>query len=204
MKKQMIKLITLVTFFAISIGARAQGEKTWSFGPEIGFNATKFGNDAPDNDTKVGLLAGAFATYSIVNTFGITGKVLYSQKGAEFNGNKTNLNYIEIPVIGRFFLVKEGAFRPNLFVGPSFGFLAGASSKVGDGDWVKIDDYKSSFNGFDFGVTGGIGLNYEIATETRLLLDARYTHGLSDVSVANGDVNNLAYAITVGVSFGIH
>lgn len=203
MKKQMIKLTVLVALFAVSIGAQAQGEKVWSFGPEVGINSTRFGKDAADNDVKVGFLGGAFATYSIVNTFGITGKILYSQKGADFNGSKLNLNYIEVPLIGRFFLVKEGAFRPNLFLGPSFGFLTGASSKIGDGDWEKIDNYDASFNGFDFGVTGGIGLNYEIATETRLLLDARYTHGLSDVSVASGDVNNLAYAITLGVSFGI-
>ena len=193
----------LIALVALSFGVQAQGEKIWSFGPEIGINVSKFGNDAADNDVKIGALGGVFATYSIVNTFGVTGKVLFSQKGADFDGNKTNLNYIEVPLIGRFFLVKDGAFRPNLFIGPSFGFLTGASSKIGDGDWEKIDNHENFFNGFDFGVTGGIGLNYAIAEETRILLDARYTHGLSDVSVASGDVHNLAYAITLGVSFGI-
>lgn len=203
MKKQMIRLTTVVAFLTLSIGAYAQGERVWSVGPEVGINISKFGNDAADNDSKIGALGGIFATYSIVNSFGVTGKVLFSQKGAEFNGNKTNLNYIEVPVIGRFFLLQEGAFRPNIFLGPSFGFLAGATSKIGDIDWEKIENRDAIFNGFDFGVTGGIGLNYEIADETRLLLDARYTHGLSDVSVGAGDINNMAFAITAGVSIGI-
>jgi outer membrane protein W len=109
---------------------------------------------------------------------------------------------VEIPLVGRFFLNQEGKFRPNLFIGPSFGFLMGATNKTGSSEAVKITDYKSTFNTFDLGLTGGLGLNYEIANETRLLLDARYTYGLSDITKAAGSVNNLPITLTAGVSFG--
>lgn len=202
-------LILLTTLLSYT-DTVAQSGKTWSIGPEIGANFSKFGRDATDNDFKPGLAAGAFLTYSVVNTFGITGKFLFSQKGAKYNvgttDSKITLNYLEIPLVGRFFLNKEGKFRPNIFLGPSFGFLLGGTTKVGDADAEKFTDAeKDAFNGFDFGLTGGLGLNFEILDETRLLLDARYTHGLSDVSSntgLTGSINNQAITVTVGVSFG--
>ncbi len=210
MKTNCLKLFTaslLVIGLVASTHVQAQTAKTWSIGPELGVNFSKYGKDAPDNDMKAGVVAGVQLTYSIVNTFGITAKALLAQKGAQTTTtsgitSKQTLNYLEIPVLGRFFLSKEGKFRPNLFIGPSFGFLMGATNKTGSNEAVKIPDYKSSFNTFDLGLTGGLGLNYEIANETRILLDARYTYGLSDITKAAGNWNNLPITITAGISFG--
>ncbi len=189
--------------FMMCFQAAAQ-TKVWSVGPEVGISVSKYGKDAITNDFKSGAIGGLFLTYSILNSFAITTKLLYSQKGASFESSDTKqtLNYIEVPLIGRFFLNKEGNFRPNIFVGPSFGFLAGATNKVGSSDRVAIDGYKNIFNNFDFGVTGGLGLNFLVATETYLVIDARYTHGLSDITIANGNVNNGAFGLTAGLSFG--
>jgi hypothetical protein len=41
----------------------------------------------------------------------------------------------------------------NIFAGPSFGFLTGATNKVGGNDRVDIENFENTFNGFDFGVT---------------------------------------------------
>jgi len=65
-----------------------------------------------------------------------------------------------------------------------------------------IDSYKDSFNNFDLGVTGGVGVNFRIQNETYFVLDARYTHGLSDLGKASADVNNNSFALAAGVSFG--
>jgi outer membrane protein W len=190
-------------YFMMCFQATAQ-TKVWSVGPEVGISVSKYGKDAITNEFKSGAIGGMFLTYSILNSFAITTKLLYSQKGASFESidTKQTLNYIEVPVIGRFFLNKEGNFRPNIFVGPSFGFLGGATNKVGSSDRVAIDGYKNIFNNFDFGVTGGLGLNFLVATETYLVIDARYTHGLSDITIANGNVNNGAFGLTAGLSFG--
>ncbi len=195
----MISFLTLVTCFT----THAQ-EKVWSVGPEVGISLSKYGKDASANEFKSGAIGGIFLTYSILNTYAITTKLLYSQKGASFKSSdiKQTLNYIEVPLIGRFFLNKEGSFRPNIFVGPSFGFLAGATNKVGSNNREPIESYENIFNGFDFGVTGGLGLNFLISTETYFIIDARYTHGLSDITKADGNVNNNSFGVSAGLSFG--
>jgi len=205
MKTKNIVIASMVTFLALVTGLTTQAqEKVWSVGPEVGISLSKYGMDASTNDFKSGAIGGMFLTYSILNTYAITTKLLYSQKGASFKSSdiKQTLNYIEVPLIGRFFLNKEGSFRPNIFVGPSFGFLAGATNKVGSNDREPIESYKDVFNGFDFGVTGGLGLNFLISTETYFIIDARYTHGLSDITKADGNVNNKSFGLSAGISFG--
>ena len=186
----------------IITNANSQG-KVWSIGPEAGVNFSKYGMDADENETKAGFAGGIFLTYSVINTFGVTGKILYSEKGSRNGSSEQKLKYIEVPLTGRFFLNKEGKFRPNLFLGPSFSFLCGVSNKVDGSDAVNVKDYKTDFNTYDFGVTGGVGLNFILRPEMRLLIDGRYTYGLSDLTKANGAVNNETFTITAGVSFGI-
>ncbi len=205
MKTKNIVIASMVTFLSVAMCFNTKAQtKVWSVGPEAGVSLSKYGKDAGTNDYKVGAIGGVFLTYSILNSFGITTKLLYSQKGASFESSDTKqtLNYIEVPLIGRFFLNKEGTFRPNIFVGPSFGFLTGTTNKVGSDKPVAIDSYKNIYNGFDFGVTGGLGLNFLISTETYFIIDARYTHGLSDITIANGNVNNNSFGLTAGISFG--
>lgn len=199
----------VATLFALSIPfqsmAQRSSNKVWSFGPEAGVNLAKQGRDAASNTSvKPGLLLGGFVTYSIRDTYGFTGKVLFSQKGYQTDNFKETLNYMEFPVVVRLFFNRDGAFRPNIFAGPSVGFLTGVSTRTGTNAEVKMKNYDSSFNIFDFGLTGGLGLNYEIAREIRLLLDVRYTHGVTDVTKAsNTNINNEAVGITAGVSFGL-
>lgn len=205
MKKQNVMLAALVGFLSLAMSFDTQAQtKVWSIGPEAGISISKYGMDANENDSKVGAIGGLFITYSIMNSFGITGKFLFYQKGASTSATNTEqtLNYVEVPVLARFFLNKEGSFRPNIFLGPSIGFLTGVSQKVGDNDRERLDSYKDFYNGVDFGITGGVGFNLRIQDETYLILDARYTHGLSDLTVANGEVNNNSFALTAGVSFG--
>jgi hypothetical protein len=207
MKKHIFRysIIALFIAFALPFSVRAQtGERIWSIGLEAGPNFSKHGWDLNETNFKTGFLLGGNLTYSIRDTYGFTGKLLYAQKGAELSSTKSTLNYVEIPIVARLFFNKQGPFRPNVFAGPSFGFLTGVKSQTGNGDKVTVDNYKDTFKTFDFGLTGGLGLNYEIAPETRILVDFRYTYGLSDVSKSNASsVNNQVIGITAGVSFGI-
>ena len=208
MKKYMLNFsgALLLLFITLSSQVKAQyyNKKVWSIGLEAGPSFSKYGQDGSDSDFKTGFVLGGNLTYSIMNTFGVTGKLLYSQKGAQQGNVKQTLNYIEVPIVGRAYFNHEGKFRPNIFAGPSFGFMTGASNKTGSGDRVNIDNYKNVFNTFDFGLTGGLGLNFEVAPETRILLDFRYTHGLTDISQsAANKINNQAFAITAGFAIGI-
>jgi hypothetical protein len=206
MKKHNILPATLFALCVCMLPSitKAQTEKVWSFGPELGISISKYGNDGASSEAKPGVVGGLFLTYSIVNTFGITSKLLYYERGAEFSSQNTKqtLQYIEIPVMGRLFLNKEGNVRPNIMFGPSFAFLAGAKNKVG-GDIEKIDSFKNQYNTFDFGLTGGLGCSFRIRNETYFVLDGRYTHGISDISKDNRDINNKSFAVSAGLQFGI-
>jgi hypothetical protein len=212
MKTKNIVLTAMVGALALVMSFNTQAqqknawsqEKVWSIGPEAGTSFSRYGMDAATNDTKAGFVGGFFVTYSIVNTFGLTTKFLYTEKGAEINSTNTKqtLRYFEVPVIGRFFLNKEGNFRPNIFLGPSFGFLTGAKQKVGDGENQEIDSFENVYKRADIGITGGIGLNFRIYNETYFILDTRFTHGLSDITKADSKINNNTLAVTAGVSFG--
>ena len=79
-------------------------------------------------------------------------------------------------------------------------FLAGVKNKVG-GDVEAVN--RNSFNQVDFGLTGGLGCSFRIHNETYFVLDGRYTHGISDVSKGNDDVNNKSFAVSAGLQFGI-
>jgi outer membrane protein W len=207
--KKLFVITFLTTAGALVSQVQAQSAKVWSIGPEVGVNFSKFGREAGPNDTKAGVLAGFFLTYSIVDNFGITTKFLLSQRGPQYLKNSTSgplikltLNYVEVPILARFFLNKSGKFRPNLFVGPSLNFLMGGTTKEGDLDAVKIPNYTDAFNTFDLGLTGGLGLNFAIADETRILLDARYVYGISDVTKSSENANNQTISISAGVQFG--
>jgi hypothetical protein len=144
-------------------------------------------------------------TYSIRNTHAFTAKVLYSQKGARDAAANVNaqLNYIEVPVVVRLFFNREGTLRPNIFAGPSFGFLNGVKAKVGDGDYESVDNYEDVYNTFDVGLGVGLGLNIRVGNEIYFIVDTRYTYGFSDLTKSDSDVNNQAVAVTAGLSFGI-
>ena len=154
-------------------------------------------------DFKNGLVAGGFLTYSIRNTHAFTIKALFSQKGAKDGDTKSQLNYIEVPVVVRVFFNREGSIRPNVFVGPSFGFLTGVKGKIGGGNYEDVSNYKDFYNDFDLGLGFGLGLNFKVAGEMYFIIDTRYTYGLNDILKSNTDVNNQAIAFTAGLSFGL-
>jgi hypothetical protein len=219
MKNRILKFSLLSLFgLILSIGAFAQETgRVWSLGPEIGAAFSNHGKDADDSEYKSGLVAGGFATYSILDRYAFTAKVLFNQKGAKSEDGdvKERLNYIEVPVLARVFFNREGTVRPNVFFGPSFGFLTGAKWKIGDEDYENVEDiasspfgdvdsYKDVYNTFDFGVSLGLGLSIRVANEMYFIIDTRYTYGLSEVyKNADGSSNNQNAIVTAGLSFGI-
>ncbi len=196
--------------FTACLPAQAQN-KTWSVGPEIGLSFSKLvGDMAQDQQFNSGLMGGGHITYSTRNTFGITFKALYHRRGSQEESSdgvvyRSALDYLEFPLLARFFLTPGGKFRPNVFAGPSAGLLLGVKNKAGDGDYANVtSQMRDTYTNFDFGLTAGIGLNYLIAKETRLLFDARYLYGLSDINnIDRVSMNNRSLAFTLGLSFGL-
>jgi hypothetical protein len=174
MKKLILGVFAV--FFAIT--SYAQGI---DFGIKAGANFSTL-TDATGLNNKTGFHGGIFLGLKFNDKIALQPELLYSQQGAEFDMGKIDLNYINVPVIIKYYLV-QGL---NIQVGPQFGFV--------------VDDNISNaiFEAEDFDVSGVIGAGYDFPFGIRL--DARYNFGFTDVVKDTGSKNGV-FSIALGYSF---
>lgn len=162
---------------------------------------------------KPGIAAGAFLMYSSLNHFGISADVLYSQRGTKYDNGvikyTQRVNYLEVPVVARYFLTLNGNFRPNIFVGPSLGIKLNAK-RVNGASEVFNGENSNDFRNLDLGATGGFQLNWGTGNRQHFLIDARYNLGLSDVQTnlpnlwgRRSSLQNSTITIALGYAFGV-
>ena len=210
--------LTAVLLLALNLNP-AFAQQRWSIGPRVGANISNQMGDLPTGDNVkwlAGWSVGGFIMYSDIRHFGLSADVLYSQKGVRLENipsptgagrsSYTNrINYLEIPVLARYFMTLSGSFRPNFFIGPSVAFKLNAKMKdYSVGNTEQPDqDITAVYRPVDLGLTGGVALNFEVAKGKRILLDARYTYGLADVTVGTGTIRNSAVTLNLSYGFGI-
>ena len=193
----MKKITTLI--IAMSLIITVSNAQKVSIGPKLGVNFSTL-SDLEGAESRVGLQAGGFLVYSIVEHFGISIDVVYSQQGAnsKINGSDLHLDYIQLPLLANIFFNQYGDdFRPKITIGPAVGILASAK-----GPFVEKDD----FNSTDFGFVAGLGFNYKVGEKKWLNVDARYGMGASEIfkeDIPGLDVKNSYFSITVGLGFGV-
>ena len=164
-----LSLIVLFTTKSLSQGV--------DLGIKVGANFATL-TELPNVDTRTGLNFGAFFTIKFNDKIAIQGDVLYSQQGAEFDLDKVDLDYVNVPIVFKYYLVK----RLNLHVGPQFGFL------VSDFDASEFEDsYKST------DVSGVVGLGLDLPLGFRV--DGRYNFGLTELLP---DVKNNVFSLSIG------
>lgn len=195
-----MRKITLLSF-AIFVYFFASGQN-FSVGPIVGLNVSNLTGDIENNSFKAGFAGGIFANYSITDEFGLTGQLLYSQQGANFElanvENKIKLDYLQVPVLGAYYFGKD-KFRPKVLLGPQFGFLLSAKDKDGN----DLDPNGQIYETSDISIVAGAGFNYNLAPKIWLNADVRYNFGTSNISkVAGNELRNQYFAVMVGVSIG--
>ncbi len=192
--KKMKKIVLLIAIFGFTaITANAQKTK---FGIKGGLNSSSLkatGSGATfTSDSKIGFYAGAFASLSISQNFGVQPELLYSLLGARYKYINTNINrnlsYISVPVLGKY--SKDGL---EIVVGPQISFLVAAKDK---GTNISNDE-KSQFKTTE--VAGVIGAGY--TTVSGFGFDARYQLGLTDILKNNSTGYKLK---NNNFQFGIH
>ena len=192
--KKIQSLLAIVCLMSLT----SQAQKV-SLGPKLGINFSSL-TELPEAESRIGIQAGGFLVYSIVEHFGISADVFYSQQGAnsKTDNNKLHLDYIQIPLLANVFFNKYGDdFRPKFVIGPSLGILASAK-----GELVKKDD----FNSTDLGLVAGLGFNYKVGEKKWLNVDARYGMGFSEVykiEQPGKEVKNTYISLTIGLGFGM-
>ena len=73
------------------------------FGVKLGANFATL-NDASNASNKTGFVGGVFANLKF-GKIGIQPELLYSQQGAEFDAFDFDLNYINVPVMLKYYLI---------------------------------------------------------------------------------------------------
>ncbi|KYP15230.1 porin family protein [Flavihumibacter sp. CACIAM 22H1] len=182
------------------------------FGVKAGLNLSNFYSDeVNDNNLKAGLHAGVYAKLPVFQGFSIQPELLYSNKGSKRSYDnaifgqgeyRTNLHYIEMPVLGVVNLAKNF----NIHAGPYVSYLAGANitDLDADGSVEELAELNpENLNRFDYGVAAGFGIDLGPTT-----IGARYTVGLREVGKSGSlageafrDTKNSNISIFIGVGF---
>jgi hypothetical protein len=189
-----MKKIILVTVMAV-FGLTNVNAQNINFGAKAGLNFSSISGDNT-RELDIGITTdfnfGVVAEIPISEKFSFQPELMYSGQGyaGEGAGEVIALNYLNIPLMGKYYLTKGF----SLEAGPQIGFLLSAKNKDTD------TDVKSAFNTVDFGVNFGLGYKFG----NGLNFGARYNLGLSDINNINGltDKNkNGVVQLSVGYFF---
>lgn len=160
----------IAAMMVATVAAKAQFEPgTFTLQPKVGVTLATISSD--NTKFKFGMAAGIEGQYQLNNWFGLSAAVMYSQQGfkAKDIDLKGNLEYINIPVMAKFYVTKG----LSLNVGLQPGFMTKAKAKISGRD----RDFKDECNKVDFSIPMSIAYEFE----NGLTFEARYTTGLTNV-----------------------
>ena len=196
-------MMMIAAMMVATVAAKAQFEPgTFTLQPKVGVTLATISSD--DSKFKFGMAAGIEGQYQLNNWFGLSAAVMYSQQGAKAKNYdvKVNTEYINIPVMAKFYVTKG----LSLNVGLQPGFMTKAKAK-GDGRTI---DVKSNCNKVDFSIPMSIAYEFE----NGLSFEARYATGLTNVGKDAFDSTssswdktfqnkNEVFMLTVGYKFSL-
>jgi Outer membrane protein beta-barrel domain len=182
----MTKILKILTvFIVVSFASCISTELLAQMraGVKGGLNVSNlYVDDVDDENARFGFNLGFYGQILSSGVFAIQPELLFSTKGSklEYGGGlfdqtvKYNLSYLDLPVLAVFKLGDAA----EIHVGPYVGYLLGASiSHDGDlGSGVDEID-KDHLKSFDYGLSGGFGLNFG-----SLQVGARYNYGLAELA----------------------
>ena len=150
---------------------------------------------------KLGATIGLTARYTCEKYFNMLcafqGEVNYAQGGWKENSEtgdgtyQRTLHYVQVPLLANLGFGRErGGVKGYLVIGPQLGFCIGQSVKTtGDGSGhipYQLDGLKNQHEldverKFEYGITGGLGMDVSTRSGHHFLIEGRYFYGLSDI-----------------------
>ena len=184
-----MKKIILSAIVIMTIGiANAQETK---FGVKGGLNVATI-SKAPNSSSLVSFNVGGLVEIKVSDKFSVQPEILYSGQGVSFTGGKFELNYINVPIMAKYYVAKQFALE----AGPQVGFLTSAKETFGG----SSTDIKEFCNTTDFALN--LGASYDI-TEN-FFAGVRYNLGLTKTfkdTFSNDSNTNSVFQIGVGYKF---
>lgn len=164
-------------------------------GIKVGVNlATLSGFNDASTTQRVGITAGGFMTFGLAPLITFEPEVLFSMQGSKLHFGTSGtivssdatakLDYVQVPLLLR--IGNSGKAGASLYAvaGPTLGIL------------VRDDGVADQLKSTDFGVVAGVGV-----TVSRLLLEGRYTAGLTDFNKGGTVYKNRVLSLLVGLHF---
>ncbi len=203
-----------------------------SVGGKFGVNFATTGGALGGGDAGIRKPAfGGFITVVPARPFGLQAELLYSPKGSEASGfqvldggqvfrtitfSSTNA-YLELPILARLQAPMTPANRVGLHAvfGPSVALQLGCTTTVRFTDVSNTTgqiiseenlelDCSESLKNTDFSLVFGGGVDFAVADMGRLVLEARYTLGLTTFSTTpDFDAKNRVFAVLIGFGYRI-
>lgn len=178
--KNMKKLIVAAIVLFMGTTAFSQGV---DFGIKVGANFINF-EDASQFSNKTGFQAGIFGGIKFKGNFGVQADILYSQQGSKFRRTAFKLDYVNVPIVVKYYLVRG----LNLQAGPQFGFVV-------DDNVTKV--LGSIYKAEKSDISGIAGAGYDFLG---FRIDARYNFGINHV-VDGAKSRKSVYSLALGYSF---
>lgn len=214
MKKFTLSFLMLLM---LAVGAaKAQESNNLSFGPIAGFGHSSVSSEIDDEVTdkkfNPSYNLGVRLMYSKHPHWGFGMDVSYRTEGVKVGADSTTLrlrtNYIRVDPKAYYFFGESGKpFRPKVGLGPSLGFFTGGKvANYENGEKTDEETISDFVTKIDLGISGAIGFNYRLSSNTWLNADLAYTYGLMDIKKDNEDeaaLRNRSIFLNVGVLFGI-
>jgi hypothetical protein len=180
----------------------AQNKKHKSvFGFKAGANVSTFRTAVEytdfDPSVKAGLVLGGFVEIPVSSHFLLQPQFLYSQMGCTASSGawgdvKFKYNYFSLPLLVKYKVTDIF----NVFAGPQADFLLRARKK----DYFKTESITYVIRrDYDLGFTAGV----ELLLSKRVSADARYVHGIRDVSLTSDQNTFFNQGLQVAVGYKI-
>ena len=200
MKKIAIALMCMI----VATGA-AMAQKTFTFGPKVGVDYTHMWGEDVEHGGQINYQAGVFMEYRFNDKFSIAPEVVFAAQGGKFDWidseaikvtTTENLNYVNIPVMLKFYVVPKF----SIDFGPQLGI--NVYKKATDKYKVLGEEFKETYkynhvNTIDFGL--GLGLTFNITDE--VFVQGRYTMGMTKVFDTDYKGKNGNAQIAIGYRF---
>lgn len=204
MKSTLKWLTIIVMLFTASVQMHAQQSDTFKPVLRVGvgagpvFTTVDFVPSIPQS-TNQGFSAGISARYISEKYLGIGAELNYTRRGwnEDFSETETpeysysrTLDYVELPILTHVYFGNKVRFILN--IGPQISYMLGTSSKMNDAlsDYIADErendpdkpiglQYESLDSNFDYGLLGGVGIEFNSPIGS-FNLEGRYYFGLGD------------------------
>ncbi len=189
MKKLKLSLVIALLGMVSLVGAQ-----NLSFNVKGGLNLSNvYGDNLSDNKMKPGYHIGVGGEYELSPNIFLQSGLFFSTKGYKFKSEKTNANYLQLPLHLAYKIDATPGTKIVLHAGPYIAYGVGGKI-LGE---VNTFDKDLGFKPFDTGLGLGVGAEFG-----RILVDLGWDMGLVNISRASlGSIKTQNAYLSVGYKF---